>query len=112
MRVGRPSKYYSGIGKELISHMAKGLSIQSFCMGKNIPYTTFYDWVHRHPKLRNDLEIGKCKTILFWEQIGLLAVMGKIKRFKVGMYLFQMRRLLKWYRESLFDDSNLNTKVS
>ena len=104
MRVGRPSKYYSGIGKELISHMAKGLSIQSFCMGKNIPYTTFYDWVRRHPKLKNNLEVGKCKTILFWEQVGLLAITGRIKGFKTGMYLLQMRRLSKWYKEGPFND--------
>lgn len=103
MKVGRPSRYYSSIGKELISHMARGLSIQSFCMDKNIPYTTFYDWVHKYSKLKNDLEIGKCKTILFWEQVGLLAVMGKIKGFKVGMYLFQMRRLSKWYKNDVFD---------
>lgn len=94
MKVGRPSKYYSGLGKKLISHMAQGCSIRSFCAMNNIPYTTFYDWVHQHPRFNEDLEIGKCKTILFWEQIGLLAVMGKIKGFKTGMYLFQMRRMI------------------
>jgi hypothetical protein len=96
MKVGRHSKYYPGIGRELIGHMAKGNSVISFCAIKDIPYSTFYDWVHCHPHLKDSLDIGKCKTILFWEEVGLMGMLGHIKKFRQRVWAMQMIRLKKW----------------
>ena len=60
----------------------KGVSINSFCIGNNIPYTAFYDWFKMRKKKYHyrNLQTGRCLL-----QGLFLQTTHRIKKVKNGL---------------------------
>lgn len=97
----RKRKYNKDIPKQLIDHMAQGLSMRAFCAVVNIHHSTLYEWLEKHPEMDEARAIGLDKSRLFWERIGIdLATgesRGSAKVWEINMY---NRFMDEWKREN------------
>lgn len=68
---GRPTKFKKEYCADLIQHMEKGYSFQSFAgvVGCNID--TLYNWLQIHPQFSDAKKLAFEKSRLFWEKQGI-----------------------------------------
>lgn len=72
------SKYDPDYCGQLIDHMAKGLSIESFAGEIGVTQKTIYNWKETYPEFEDAASIGHCKSLLFYERAGAnLALTGQ-----------------------------------
>lgn len=93
---GRPSDFQTKYCREIISWMAKGFSIASFAGNIGVGEKTIYNWAKKYPQFLQSIKVGKAKSILFWEKIGILGMLGKIPHFNATAWIFQMKNRLGW----------------
>lgn len=93
---GRPTGYKFKYCRQIISWMAKGYSMASFAGKIGCGERTIYDWAGKNEEFSQSIKIGKAKSILFWEQVGLLGMMGKIPKFNSTAWIFQMKNRWGW----------------
>ena len=44
----------------------------------------------------DSIKVGRAKSVLFWEKIGMLGMMGKIPNFSASTWIFQMKNRWGW----------------
>jgi len=94
--MGRPSKYDSKFCDIAIKMMSKGHSKLSVAGRLGISRDTFYEWCRRYPEFSDTIKIGEMKSLHYWEEIGIKATMGKIKRFRPSIWIFTMKARFGW----------------
>lgn len=104
---GQPTKYKEHYCEGLIKHMSEGLSFESFCAKLPEPDGTFsrvdrdtiYSWLKEFKEFSDAKKIGTDANLLFWEQIGVLGITGRIHNFNAVAYIFNMKNRFGWGRE-------------
>lgn len=91
------SKYKKEYPEMLTAHFQKGYSFESFGGVVNVDRTTLYDWAKAHPEFRLAKERGVLKSLLYWEKIGINAVMGQIEGFAASTYIYTMKCRFRKY---------------
>lgn len=72
------SRYDPDFCHELIEHMAKGYSFDSFAGTAQVTVTTLKRWREKYVDFADAAEIGWAKRLQYWETVGLrLAATGK-----------------------------------
>jgi hypothetical protein len=87
------SDYRPEYCQKLIDHMARGLSIKSFCGVIDVDEKTIYNWLQRHPEFMTARMAGEAKRRYFFEQTGVGGLTGKIKGFSAPMWIFHMKNI-------------------
>jgi hypothetical protein len=85
---GRPTKYKEEYCSQLIEHMSKGHSFESFAGVISINRDTLYEWVSVHTPFSDAKKIGVSKALLALEHIGLDGMTGMIKGFNPAAWIF------------------------
>lgn len=93
---GRKTKYKKKYCEMLIDFMAKGLSPTAFAGEISVNPDTVYEWFKVHPEFSESLKIGKAKTALYFEKMGISAMAGKIAGFQQSTYIFTMKNKCGW----------------
>jgi hypothetical protein len=72
-KVGAPTKYKPEYCEMLVTHMAKGLSYESFgaTLTPRISRSALYLWEKEHDEFMNAKKTGADASLLFWEQHGI-----------------------------------------
>lgn len=96
MKTGRPIKYDPRYCREVVQWMARGFSILSYAGKIGVDERTIYYWVKKYPDFFQSIKTGKAKSVLFWEMVGMLGMMGKIPGFSPVTWIFQMKNRLGW----------------
>lgn len=81
---------------DIVVWMARGFSIKSFAGKINVDEKTIYRWSEKYDDFCQSIKRGRAKSVLYWEQIGILGVMGKIPNFNATAWIFQMKNRLCW----------------
>lgn len=102
-KVGRKSIYNPKYCNEIINWMSKGYSVASFAGKIGVVEKTIYNWAMRNDKFLQSLKIGKYKSILFWEKIGIDGTMGKIPHFNATTWIYNMKNRCGWSDEFSID---------
>ena len=100
--MARPTRYDPAYCAQLVTHMAAGLSFESFAGSIHVGINTLYEWAKRHKAFREAKEQGAAASLLWWERIGKAAVLGidvplagggKVEGKKVSpaMWIFTMK---------------------
>lgn len=89
-KFGRPTKYKKAFCKQLVEHMEKGFSLESFAAEINCCKQTLYNWQENHPDFLDAVQKGEAKSRLFWERIGIAGTIGKIDNFKQASWSFNI----------------------
>jgi len=113
MKTGRPKKYDPKYCREIVQWMARGFSIISFAGKIGVDERSIYYWVAKYPDFFQSIKIGKAKSILFWERVGMLGMMGKIQGFSASTWVFQMKNRWGWSEKlsvDLLDELNSDTE--
>lgn len=106
-KTGRPSKYKHKYCDELIKHMKAGLSYESFAGLIGVNKTTLYEWEKKHEAFSNAKKQGESLSLLWWEKIGIAAMLGQpvsapdgrtvsMKDFNATMWIFAMKNRHGW----------------
>lgn len=71
------SKYRPEHCRELIDHMAKGFSFESFAGAIGVSKQTIYDWLESHPDFMDAKAIAQEKCRFHWEKLSVEYVINK-----------------------------------
>jgi len=94
--MGRPSKYKEEYCEMLIDHMERGLSYESFAAKLRVTRDCLYKWEKMHPNFLYAKKTGKELMLLFFEELGIQAMAGKIKNFPNSTYIFTVKNKCGW----------------
>jgi len=101
MTAGAPSKYKEEYCEQLIKYMAKGLSYPAFAGSIGVCFDTLYNWETMYPDWVKAKKIGEAANLEKMEQLGMLAMHGKIKNFSASVYIFTVKnRHYNHYKET------------
>lgn len=81
---------------QLIEHMAYGFSFETFAARIGVSEETLHHWLEQFPDLKKAQAKGEIAARLYWEKIGLAAVMGKIPGFNEALWLSYMQQRFGW----------------
>lgn len=90
------SKYKVEYCQGLIDHMAAGLSWQCFCGVIGVALATTKLWLEKHSEFAEAKAIGEGQARLYWEKLGKIGVLGKIKDFNSSVFIFTMKNRFDW----------------
>lgn len=79
---GAPTKYEERFCEELITHMSKGGSFESFGGVALVGWSTLYDWVEAHPQFAHSKKIGTQLSLKFFEEMGKMIATGQVRFLK------------------------------
>lgn len=116
---GRPTDYKSEFCALLITHMAEGLSFESFAGTVSTTKKTLYNWADKNPDFLHAKEIATEKCRLFWERLGINHIVTRSETvpgvssestaLNTGVYVFNMKnRFPDEWRDKQEVDSNIN----
>jgi hypothetical protein len=108
MALGRPTKYDPKYCEELVEWMSKGMSFESFSGTIDTHRETLYEWAKQHKDFSDAKKLGREKSLIFYEKLGLSAQMGKIKGFIPSVHIFTMKNKHGW-QDSINVNSNEST---
>lgn len=80
----------------LVTHMAEGLSFESFASVIKSSKQPLYDWLKRHPEWAAAKGEGTEASRMLWEKIGINGMLGKIKGFNATVWIFNMKNRFGW----------------
>lgn len=95
-KLGRPCSYKPEYCEQLIEHMAKGYSYESFAADINATRAILYLWEKSHPDFFDAKKIGTEKCLKWWEKIGVGGMVGKYPGFQASIWIFNMKNRFKW----------------
>lgn len=81
--MGRPTKYDPSYCVDLMEHMGKGLSFESFASTIQVNRDTLYAWRTAHKDFSDAWVMGRDRCLTFWENLGAAGIMG-LKKFLDG----------------------------
>ena len=90
------SLYKTDYDERLIEHLNRGLSYESFAGVVGVNRDTLYEWEKRYPTWKEAKALGKMKSLLFWERMGIAGTAGHIKGFNLGGWVINMRNRHNW----------------
>lgn len=103
---GKPTKYKSEYCEQLIEHMSKGLSYESFAGTAGVHRSVLYDWEDTYPEWKDAKETAFSKCLLFWERLGIDNILnvsesfgkegGTSKSLNGSVWIFNMKNRFKW----------------
>lgn len=102
---GRPTKYKKAFCDQLIDHMAKGYSFESFAGLIGVQRATIYNWVEKHPQFLDAKNTAFEKSRLFWERIGVAGTTGKLPGWNPTGWIFNMKNRFNW-RDKIETEQN------
>ena len=70
-KMGRPTSFKPEYCKDLIIHMSKGLSFETFAATIGTHRGTLYDWCDTQPDFSYAKRTGQEMSQLFWEEVGI-----------------------------------------
>lgn len=94
--MGRPAKYQPKYCDIAYKYMAKGHSKQAVAGKLGISRDTLYEWCRKYPKFSDTIKVGEMKSLQYWEELGMKAMMGKVKGFKPSFWIFTMKARFGW----------------
>jgi len=106
-KYGATASYKPEYCDMLIDFMSKGYSLEAFAGHVNTTISSVYRWL-KHPDLgdfREAKNIGEGKQREFWEQVGRLGLMGKIKGFNTSVWIFNMKNRYGWSDKRVDDET-------
>jgi hypothetical protein len=80
MGAGRPTKYRKTYCQELVTHMASGLSFESFAGAIGTCKQTLYSWANEFTEFMDAKKIGFEQNRLFWEKLGINNIINRKRR--------------------------------
>jgi hypothetical protein len=87
---GRPTKFNSKFCEQLIDHMTKGLSFESFAGVIGVSRRTLFYWEKENSDFSDAKEIGFSQSLLFWEKVGVEYVIEEPQGRKINTGLWAM----------------------
>lgn len=110
---GRPSDYKPEYCELLIDHMSEGLSFESFGGVVGSHRDTLYEWTKVHPEFKEAREIGKSKSRLFWEKLGIEGLWGSKEgpNLNATVWIFNMKNRFQWRDKQPDEDSPANANT-
>ena len=107
---GQPTLYRAEYDAQLIDHMSKGLSFESFAGVIGVSRSVIYDWTHAQATFLDAKMKGEQKRLLFYERIGIQGMAGKLPSFNATTYVWMTKNMCNW-RDRIQTDvtSNGNT---
>lgn len=104
--MGRPSLYKPEYCAQLLTHMADGLSFESFGGVVGVGRSTLYNWRDKHKAFRAATEIGEAMSRLYWEKLGRDGLhnetikdadgMTVTKSINATLWIFNMKNRFGW----------------
>ena len=88
---GQPTKYKEEYCEKLIQHMKHGYSFESFAATIDVHRDTLYEWCKVHESFSDAKKIAKDKSLLFFEQVGIAGMTGKLKGFNVAAWIYTLK---------------------
>lgn len=92
--VGRPTDYLPTYPEALRTHMAGGLSFESFAGVVGCALATIYNWAKEHPEFLDAKKAGEVACRLWWEEAGRNALNAKV--FNSTVWIFNMKNRFRW----------------
>lgn len=109
---GRPSKFKKRYCKDLIAHMEKGLSFESFAPTIGVGRSTIYEWADCQEEFADAKKIATEHCRLFWEKLGIGVASGKLKNGSAGAWIYNMKcRFPKEWRDEKNSDEEKNITI-
>lgn len=96
MATGRPTKYNPAFCNIIIKMMKKGHSKQGVAGKLGISRDTLYEWCRRYPEFSDTIKVGEMMSYAYWEDLGMKAMMGKVKGFRPSLWIFTMKARFGW----------------
>lgn len=102
---------------ELIEHMRRGFSFESFASTIGVDVETLNLWARQFPEFRAAKNKGEAAALFWWESVGREAVFGgektlsdgrviDYKNFNHAIWIFVMKTRFRW-TEKQFDEALL-----
>lgn len=84
--------------EQLIAHMAKGYSFETFGADISVSRRTLYNWEEAHPDFKEAKEIGYLKCQKWWETQGVDGVWNHFEQstLNTGVFVFNMKNRFGW----------------
>lgn len=94
---GRPTDYKPEYCEDIIGHMAKGFSLESYAGKIGTHRDTLYEWMKVHQEFSDSVRVGIEKSLLFFETMGIQGAAGKLPGFNSSVYALTMANKHKWF---------------
>ena len=118
------SKYEPKFCEQLIEHMSKGYSYESFAAIAKVNRSTLYDWEKSHPEWVTAKDEGFEQCLLWWESQGIQGLWSeteynekgkplKSRSINASLFIFNMKNRFKWRdkQPDEIDTSIVNTNT-
>lgn len=103
---GRDSEFKEEFCQQLVWHMEKGYSFETFAAKADVSRQTLYNWVDQYPQWAKAKDIAFNKCLLFWEQQGIDGLYNESfkdgdgsthsKSINASLWIFNMKNRFKW----------------
>lgn len=80
MKMGRPTKYKRKYCNQLIEHMNKGYSFETFGAVIDVNPDTLFEWAKKHKDFSEAKHLAFNKCRLFWEKAGIEGMQNQTYR--------------------------------
>jgi hypothetical protein len=91
MPAGRPTDYKEEYCEQLIQHMARGFSFESFAGKVGVSKQTIYTWAETHPEFLDSKNAAFEQSRLFWERVGIELATGQNTDANPTAWIFNMK---------------------
>ncbi len=110
MPIGRPTKYTTACGDEVIQLMSQGKS-KAYVAGRlGIARSTLYNWANAHPEFMDTIKRGETFSQAWWEDLGQAGTLGKIPGFNAAVWIFTMKNRFGW-RDKVKNDAGKGAAI-
>lgn len=124
--VGRPSKYMPEYCEQLIDHMSKGYSFDSFAGVVEVNQDTLHEWAKVHEEFSESKNIAFSKCKIFWEKIGIDNILNisetesfgkneyntKSVSLNSSAWIFNMKNRFKWRDKQEDENDSININIT
>lgn len=122
--MGAPSKYKPEFCQQLIDHMAKGLSFDSFSAIAGVNQDTLHEWAKTHEDFNEAKKIAYGQCLLFWEQHGIDGLYSTTvydkktgrptssKTLNSTVWVFNMKNRFKWRDKQPDENDQVNVNLT
>lgn len=76
--------------------MSQGFGFESYAAVIDVNSDTLYEWAKVHPEFSEAKKVAYDKSLRKFEQIGMAAMLGKIKGFQASVWIFTMKNRFGW----------------
>jgi len=102
------SKYKPEYCKQLIEHMSKGLSYDTFAAEVEVSRQALYRWENVHDEWREAKDIAFSKAQIWWERVGIEGLWNEnfgqgqgSKTLNAAIWIFNMRNRFGWRNDPI-----------